>query len=531
MTQFFILAFIKKRKRLRLRLINKGLKNLQENDRSALLNELKYLISNTLLNNIHFPKHLLNGGRVNAELSVRQYLSGRILGLAFNKSILYSIGANKPVRYPLPKEWRNTLMSQGIDVNNFVSALLWHIYCFLDWGKGFLHGVRSILFLLKKSPELGRHIYFNDINYNCISSDLRANNIINWYFQWSGKTEGLESACHSVKTKSNFRLGEINIIQTDGLPKIRKLKLLQYIFSVVYLTIYSFFSLVSRHTFSFFLEEMLKFKRADLANIEDFSKDYLFHNSTPFYRPIWTYSAEEKGSRVLFYFYSTNNEAFLPKDGSPEKTLWHLISWPHYLVWDKFQADFIKRFNRHNSIIEEVGSIWFSSYQMSLDTPMESIAVFDVTPFRPAVYISHGADVDYYIYNNSNQFLSDIQFILGNNNITMLHKMKRIHKWIHKKYIRRVRQLNKEYNYIEVHPNIDALQIIQQTKACISMPFTSTALIAKLEGKPSVYYDPSGLVQIHSTKEAAHGIPVLSSIDELQEWVKSICNPPKINTQ
>jgi polysaccharide biosynthesis PFTS motif protein len=522
MTRFFILAFIKKRKRLRLRLINKGRNNLKENDRSALLNELKYLLSNTLLNNIHFPKYLLNGVRVNAELSVRQYLTGRIIGLAFNKSILYSIGANKPVRHPLPKEWRNALISNGIDVNNFISALLWHMYCFLYWGKGVLYGVRSILFLLKRSPELGRHVSFDNIDYNCISSRLGARNIINWYFQWSGKTEGLESACHSVKAKSNFRLGEINIIQTDGLPKIRKLKLLQYIFSVVYLSIYGLFSLVFRPTFSFFLEEMLKFKRTDLANIEDFSKDYLFHNSSPFYRPIWTYSAEEKGSRVLFYFYSTNNEGFKAKDGYPENGLWHLVSWSHYLVWDEFQADFIKRFNRHNSIIEEVGAIWFSSQKMSMDIPMKTISVFDVTPFRPAVYITLGADVDYYIYNNANPFLSDIQFILGKNNITMLHKMKRINKFAHKKYTRRVRQLNKKYNYIEAHPSVDALQIIQQTKACISMPFTSTALMAKLEGKPSVYYDPSGLIQ--KDDRAAHGVPVLSNIDELQEWVKSIGN-------
>jgi len=54
------------------------------------------------------------------------------------------------------------------------------------------------------------------------------------------------------------------------------------------------------------------------------------------------------------------------------------------------------------------------------------------------------------------------------------------------------------------------------------MPFTSTALMAKLEGKPSVYYDPSGLIQ--KDDRAAHGVPVLSNIDELQEWVKSIGN-------
>ena len=155
-----------------------------------------------------------------------------------------------------------------------------------------------------------------------------------------------------------------------------------------------------------------------------------------------------------------------------------------------------------------------------MDIPMKTISVFDVTPFRPAVYITLGADVDYYIYNNANPFLSDIQFILGKNNITMLHKMKRINKFAHKKYTRRVRQLNKKYNYIEAHPSVDALQIIQQTKACISMPFTSTAIIAKQEGKPSAYYDPSGTIQ--KDDRAAHDIPVLSGINELEDWVKSL---------
>jgi polysaccharide biosynthesis PFTS motif protein len=52
------------------------------------------------------------------------------------------------------------------------------------------------------------------------------------------------------------------------------------------------------------------------------------------------------------------------------------------------------------------------------------------------------------------------------------------------------------------------------------MPFTSTALIAKYEGKPSIYYDPSGIIQ--KNDRAAHGIPVLVNIDELQQWVEGI---------
>jgi len=36
-------------------------------------------------------------------------------------------------------------------------------------------------------------------------------------------------------------------------------------------------------------------------------------------------------------------------------------------------------------------------------------------------------------------------------------------------------------------------------------------------GKPSIYYDPSGLLQ-HDDR-AAHGIPILSTSDELDAWL------------
>ena len=50
-----------------------------------------------------------------------------------------------------------------------------------------------------------------------------------------------------------------------------------------------------------------------------------------------------------------------------------------------------------------------------------------------------------------------------------------------------------------------------------------TALIAKHEGKPSIYYDPSGNTQ--KDDRAAHGIQVINNLYELEEWVKkSIVN-------
>jgi len=104
--------------------------------------------------------------------------------------------------------------------------------------------------------------------------------------------------------------------------------------------------------------------------------------------------------------------------------------------------------------------------------------------------------------------------------VLMAHKIKRTNKNAHEEYMQNLKVLHKQTNYIEIDPDIDATQIIKKTKACISMPFTSTALIAKHEGKPSVFYDPSGITQ--ADDRAAHGIPILVSIDELQQWVEGI---------
>ena len=102
----------------------------------------------------------------------------------------------------------------------------------------------------------------------------------------------------------------------------------------------------------------------------------------------------------------------------------------------------------------------------------------------------------------------------------MVHKIKRKNKKAHKKYMQNLKKLKKQPNYIEINPSLGATNVIKQAKACISMPFTSTALIAKHEGKPSVFYDPSGIIQ--KDDRAAHGVSVLTDIDELQEWVNGI---------
>lgn len=59
--------------------------------------------------------------------------------------------------------------------------------------------------------------------------------------------------------------------------------------------------------------------------------------------------------------------------------------------------------------------------------------------------------------------------------------------------------------------------VLPEISCVISVPFTSTALIARNLGKPSCYYDPSELLA--SDDKAAHGIPVLLGKAQLEKWI------------
>ncbi len=504
----------------KLRVIRKGYKILKERGDLGLLQKLRYQMSSQKIKNVTvFGFH---GANDCIEFSTRQFLISKFVNFSFNRAILYSIGANKHFKRPLPREWQNILECNGIKVNKSYSSLLWTINSFYFWIVGCIKLIKSIASIATMPDIPEGHVYFDSLSKGGISSNNSDKNIINWYFRWTGHSKNVSTICHNNIDIHCKKSGKRNVLYTDGLPELRGRQIWMYALYAFYLSFMNIFLL--RIYGCFMLFEVIKYTRVRISDNNKIANDYLFNNSFAFLRPLWTYEMESKGGRILFYFYSTNNEPFQSKSNLKFETQWHLIRWPHYLVWDNFQAEFIKNLDDFSAsvIIEVVGLINFSSSGVVPNIPLNSVAVFDVTPFRPALYMTLGASPEYYTYSIASQFLSDIQLVLDEKNVNIAHKMKRNHAFVDRRYQKKLEQLDKKGNYIKIHPDIDAIQVISKSIACISMPFTSTALMAKLEGKPSVYYDPSGLIQ--KDDRAAHGIPVLSNIDELEEWVKSIGN-------
>jgi polysaccharide biosynthesis PFTS motif protein len=478
---------------------------------------------------------LIFGAGINqTETIIRQYLLIRVADLNFNKLLLYAIGRpEKKLGYTLPPEWLAIVKKQGLKVSKFWSKVYWNLFLlkFIAYGllKFFQILIESVSFLFRKKNKYGRYVFFCDISKNNLPVTKIGSNsydIITWYWQKFNKSKYLNRIGHSAKgTKS----GATNGIQIEkfrsALPPLENLdlviKFICWFFIALGFVLIDFFRGRWWHALIFaesIMAAKVRFNKADSLALE-----YLFNNSGWLYRPLWTYEAKKRGSEISLYFYATNIETFKRSEGYVlQANNWSLINWPNYLVWDKYQAKFLEKFIEPSANISIVGPIWFQCSNTGLPTlPTRSVAIFDVQPVRDAFYETLGSDFEYYTPLVCNQFMWDVSEALRKNDCTLVHKRKRkMGKLIHYKYRNLLTKLESSSFFISVDADISAQKVIENCSAVISLPFTSTALLAKQLGKPSVYYDPSGLIQ--KDDRAAHGISIICGPKELNDWLLSV---------
>ncbi len=514
----------------------KTLKELNELERIKLIKEELALTS--IFKGENLASELIFGaGLKHSDLIIRQYLMSRVVNLKFNESLLIAIGSPKKKHtFLLPPEWLVILKKQGVRISLFWSAVHWNIFLLKMIAYGFFKFCQvlfeSVSLLFRENHRYGRYVFFINIEQNNLPlSEKSFNNydVVSWYWEKFGRSKNLDRVAHSAKgTGSSF----VNGIQTEKfqspLPPLESLylviKLLAWFIKALIFVFIDLF--IGRWWTPLIFGESVLATKARINSQDSFAIEYLFHNSGPIYRPLWTYEAKKKGAEISLYFYSTNNETFKKPEGySLQANNWNLINWPNYLVWDNYQALFIEKFTQSNTNISVVGKIWFSSSIEEIQLlPKCSVAVFDVQPVRDAFYNILGLDFDYYTPLVCNQFISDISEVILQNDCFLIHKRKRKagKKFFHHKYINLLQKLEKSSHFIKIDEDVSAQKVINNCLAVISMPFTSAALMAKMSGKPSIFYDPCGLIQKDDV--AAHGIRVICGSKELNDWLLSVLN-------
>jgi len=529
--KFFIRRYYLKK----FRNIGRGYKNLKKIGRLDSIMIIKEILSKTrITNSRNFSSTIFGSGLSCAEITIRQSVLSRVAHIHLSQALLIaSASSNKRVKAPLPKEWRNIVIENGYRVNELYCIILWNLYITLNL---FL-GLKSI-FSIIKDGVFKKHANYNIENINSIFfADLKSNNfpdrvdgkqsydLISWYLQWEGRLPNLTIIEHNVPNISITSIDGVSLsyknsffVNLSTLPEV-----MRYLNWAIKAIIISLLSWVRGHWW----HSMLLRDASEAAVVRFLDKkllpaEYFFSNSRMMMRPLWTYEASSKGTKFIYYFYSTNCEAIRRIDGLVSPNFGYFpLSWPRYLVWDKNQAEFVRQNALNEGIIDIVGPIWFVDSKKEIPKhKAQSIAVFDVPPVRDIIYRSFIPPIEYLVPLVINNFLNDIIGIAKKNGLEILWKKKRsIGQREHRLYKRNSENIILEKNVIVIDSDISPYRVIEAADIVISLPFTSTAHIAHYHGKPSAYYDATRLLR--KDDPAAHGILILSGKLELEKWIFS----------
>lgn len=532
-------AWLQRRGRQRLRHIMRGYRFLKRSNRLGRITAVSEALTKTQLTRCGYrAARLIFGAAFNdAECAVRQYLLLRVGGLALNRGLLHALGKpGSAMVYPLPAEWRKVVEQHGFKVATVRSALAWSGFVLLLFAYGIAVSARqlacSVLDIVRPSfRTVGRCAYFVGLAADNLPQpcrDGRSHDIITWYQRWPGRIGTPGALCHSVRGAASGAVDGVSVIPVPSAitPLTRVGAMARFIgWSLAAFALAMADLVCGRWWPAVMLGEAALASTVRWQEPDRLAQEYLFHNSGWIYRPLWTYEAARHGSRVSFYFYSTNCESFKRRDGYPAPTYgWQAMNWPRYLVWDEYQADFVRRAVGGDAAVSVVGPIWFQSCAVEMPrVEKPGVAVFDITPHRASRYCTLGLDEEFYVPATCTRFLADIDEAVRQMDAVMLWKRKRnIGRVAHSHYRHFTARLSERKGVVSLDPDTSAMRVIESSCAVISMPFSSTALIAKEMGKPSAYYDPTGRVQ--SDDRAAHGISILSGPDQLKQWLHAQIN-------
>lgn len=526
----------------RTRRIMRGYRVLKKTGTLDRISTIKIALTNAKIDECMggISKFVFGAGTKDAELIIRQYLLILVGGLNLNKALLYSLGKpGSAVVHPLPQNWIKVLQQHGFEVNRLRSAFAWYGFVFLMFTRGIVASVRIFFNCIREiiRPSfntLGKFAYFDNLTAGNLSppqKNCSEYEIIGWYRQRYGQAGNLDTLCHSVKDVAPNDAQGIPVVSIPAAipPLTQWFPIIRFIaWSVTAWVLVVIDVLRNRWWHAVLLSEAAKAKQVHLHASHRLARVYLFHVSNYIYRPLWSYEAAMSGSQIICYFYSVNCEPFKrPRGYPPIPYGFQAMSWPHYLVWDEYQAAFVRSAVGLNCSIKIVGSIPFNyGVDLPQDLPEKFIAVFDVQPVRSSIYQSLGFDLEYYIPENANKFLIDINEATQRFKRYMIFKRKRnIGNLVHPLYEQTLKYLSGSVsNCLQVDTDASASQLISRCEAVISAPFTSTALIARELGKPSIYYDPSGMCDKYD--RAAHGVEIISSFYELECWLAALYSSP-----
>jgi len=516
----------------------RGYHKLRKNNLLHVPSELKNKLEATRV----LPKdgrlscHIFRSIEADHDLIVRQFLLSKYFCSysRFNHFLLLAIGsANNRFYFPLPLAWRQVLTGANISAETQLNSLVWWLGILFHWGYGvgriMLITFHSLWALISKSRWPSNYTFFAGVSDETLpiqKNHVLERNILNWYATWEGREASVNTLAYTAAKKFEIEtLGLKTVSIKTDLPTLPSYTALtKFLLWGCSSSILSLGLLVMGKWWdALLLSEAAKAAVVRFNPKERLAKEYFLTFGWGYhwtYRPIWTYLAESMGSKIFFYFFSTNSEQFKTEAGYiPLLFDWRPINWPNYVVWDHYQEDWIARHSRFEARFHIAGPIHLSGkVPFEVDFHKKSLAVFDVMPTRSSIYVTQGLEKEYYISKTCIDFVRDIVEVASNLNCHVYLKTKReISKRVDISYRQLLISLSDHDNVTVLRGDYPAETLIKKTTVSVSMPWTSTAVMANYFTKPACYYDSTGgLLQ---DDRGAHGVPVCIGKNELSQYL------------
>ena len=440
--------------------------------------------------------------------SIRQYYFTKLLNFRVNKFILIFKSLNLSLIYPLPRK-QLQILNKYIKVNFFLSGFAYFILSFYEILKSLINIVN--LYLHSKNFEyIDDGAYFFKLkNKNLVTNNFNNFGLVNYAF--TNFLNEKNTFIHSIK---NF--------------KSDKLKYSKSIFKLEYsnknlITLFSLFanfikiSLFEKNfsLFFFFREISICFLLNNQKN-KSFYDSYFFSHDN-FYRPLWTFIAENKGSMIYLYFYSLNNEFTKYKNYDFRYiTPLSLYTWNNFYVWSISHEKYLKKIipsNDKNNFILKPPVSYFTNNKKIDNIPR--VLAFDIVPHSLVNYATYGKPYEYELFwKTSNLFLNDILELSKKYNFKFALKIKRQNNLADKKYMNLIETLISNDNFILYDESFSPEQIISTNSIVICFPFTSPAYFAKNINAKTIYYDPLSIIKNNDLSD----IELISGIQNLDKY-------------
>jgi polysaccharide biosynthesis PFTS motif protein len=444
------------------------------------------------------------------------------------RSIIVAQYFNKPIIFPLKSDWIEIFEKSGFQFEKKTSSTFWKLLCIFIILRQLVQYILSFFYYKpcrNSNKDSGQNnsnkkVFFHDFPPGSILSkgnNLQYKNCLAWIKQNMPEHSGM--VAFSKYGNKSHNTDHIKLTKIYGHIIIRKELLI-----ISRLLLYILHNLKNYNNIGFLLlnlNEVLEFNRVLYYRRKILVNEVYFNCSMGATKPLWANATEKIGIESYILFYATYTEPRFRVNQVQLSGEWCLATWNNYIIPDLFLKSELQ------SVIPKIDqkfhifglAWWLDCEEVIYEEKKPTVVIFDRSPGISRYSFSLLAINGFDSYEYQEKFLSDILKAYENLDCLILYKSKRpINDFRYKQFLAKIK-IESPLKFRVISDEFAPVRLIKNANIVISRAGSSTALLAKLEGKTSIIYDPTGIVNVNDP--SYRGIPIIQNLMTLKSFVKA----------